>query len=82
MNGPEGLWESPNVGVAVFAHELSIADGPKADAAAAIALKKFLGLGGETVFLQEAVAGNSAAAGWSRDQIIQRLLFSWNVVSA
>jgi hypothetical protein len=82
VQGPQGLWESPNVGVAVFPNELSAMEGPPANAAAAIALKKFVNLGGEGALIEEVMAGVPGAVDWPRDQLLQRLFFSWSVASA
>ena len=76
----EGLWESPNLGVTIFQHELALADETLADQTAAIASQKFAGLN-ESEMVAEVVAGCPGAAGWSRDEILSRLAFSWTVVA-
>lgn len=77
----DGLWESPNLGVAIFQDELSLDGETFADQAAAIALKKFAGVR-ESAMLAESIAGCPGVAAWSRDEILSRLDFSWSVVAA
>ena len=77
INSPGGLWESPNVGVRVFPQDRSTANAP-ADSAAAVALSKFMALGGEAVFLEEAMAGWPGAHSAGAD-LGKQLFFSWVV---
>jgi hypothetical protein len=75
----QGFWESPNIGVAVFTHELS--DGP-VEQAAAIALKKFMALGGEREFLREVAAGCPGALDAIARGAAPALYFGWTVRTA
>lgn len=74
-----GFWESPNIGVVIFAHELS--DSP-VEQAAAIALKKFMTLGDESEFLREVAAGCPGAAEAIARGTPPPLFFGWTVWAA
>jgi len=80
--GPEGVWESPNQGLWVFPDELGDSNAQASEAAAEIALNKFLGLWDSNALLDEAVAGCPQLAGRSREEALQRLDFSWSIQTA
>lgn len=75
----QGFWESPNIGVVVFAHELS--DSP-VEQSAAIALKKFMTLGDEREVLREVAAGCPGTAEAIARGTPPALYFSWIVRAA
>jgi hypothetical protein len=79
VHNAQGFWESPNVGLVVFAHELSHSP---VEQTAAIALKKFVTLGDERKFLREVAAGCPGAAEAIARGTPPPLYFSWTVRAA